>query len=334
MEKNILKKEYKIIAHIFGENRIKINEPLSGHSTINIGGPADVYLETLNINEFIKIIRALKEYNIPFIIIGGGSNILFSDNGFRGVVIKNKANKIKIVAIKGNICSEKKDIKRILVEVESGCMVNQLVRFTIEESISGLEYFLGLPGTIGGAIYMNAHNMHKKEFIGDNLFSAQILNDQGDLLSVTNDYFKFGYDQSIIQKTHDIVISAVFELKGGCKDDLWKIASEEISYRNKTHPIKPSLGCTFKNISKSQAMQLATPNYTTSAGYLIDRCNLKGVNIGNAQISDKHANFIINNGGAKASDVIQLIKDCKRKVKEKFNINLCEEIKFIGDFNG
>lgn len=308
-------------------NNVKNNEPLSLHTSIKIGGPAKYYSEALNKEDLINAVRTALQLKIPYFVLGGGTNVLFKDGGFDGLVIRNKAQAISIQGFKGKIQKGQLNLNEIILEAESGATINQLVRYTIEESLQGLEYFLGQPGTVGGSVYNNSH--WKGNLIGDCTISAEIINSNGEAEEVAKNYFKFGYDQSILQKTKETVLSVKFKLVKGNKDTLWQVANETLAYRKETQPAFPSLGCTFQNINKSDAMRLATPNLTCSAGYLIDAAGLKGKAIGGAQISEKHANFILNTGNATSSDVLSLIKLIKFKVVEKFGVTLKEEIVII-----
>jgi len=196
-----------------------------------------------------------------------------------------------------------------------------------------LEMHLGLPGTVGGAIYMNSKWTHPEGYVGDVVYQAEILNSKNEQQVVPKSYFQFGYDSSLIQKTGDIVLRVVFALRQGDKEKLWESANAAIAYRRESQPqgvLGP--GCTFRNITKAQAMTAATPQGTTSAGFLIDHAGLKGVTIGGAQISPVHANFIINRNKATAADVIQLISRAKEQVKRQFGVLLEEEIVRIGEF--
>lgn len=308
-------------------DRVKEQEPLSLHSSIKIGGPAKYYFEALTKEDLIKAVKIARENSISYFILGGGTNVLFPDAGYDGLVIKNKAQNITLQGFKGKIEKGQMNLNEIMLSAESGATINQLVRYTIEEGLEGLEYFLGQPGTVGGAVYNNAH--WKKILIGDFIISAEIFDKENNILEVKKEYFRFGYDQSILHKSKDVALSVKFKLKKGDKDALWQRGNETLAYRKQTQPPFPSLGCTFQNISQADAMRLATPNLTRSAGYLIDSCGLKGTIIGGAQISDKHANFIINIGNATSSDVLLLIKLIKSKVVEKFGVELKEEIVIV-----
>jgi len=325
---------YQKIIDLLGKERTKTNIPLAGYTTIKIGGPADLFYEAFSKEDLIKAVKVANENQIPYFVLGLGSNVLVSDSGFKGLVIKNRANKIHIAGLKGQFLKTKKSIEEILVEAESGVLINQLVRFTLDEGIEGLEFFLGQPGTVGGSLWINSHNMRRQKFLGDFIKQAEILTPLGEKKVVSRDYFNFGYDYSIVQKTKDLILSAVFKLIPGNKQALWLKAQAELDYRKESQPVLPSLGCTFKNIRRSDAICLATPNHTTSAGFLIDKTGLKGIKIGNAQISEFHGNFIVNLGDASASDVIKLIKLCEIKIKEKYGIKLEKEIFLLGEFNG
>lgn len=314
---------------ILGAEKVKFDEPLSLHTSIKTGGPAKLYFIAQSKDDLVNSIKASTELKIPYFVLGGGTNVLFKDSGFDGLVIRNKAQNISLLGFKGKIEKGQLNLNEIIVEAQSGATINQLVRYTLEENLEGLEYFLGQPGTVGGAVYINAHWPKKGLFIGDNVMTAQIITLHGIVKEVKSDYFRFGYDKSVLPKSRDVVLSVKFRLKKGNKDLLWQRGNETLSYRKETQPNFPSLGCTFQNINKSDAIRLATPNLTCSAGYLIDSCGLKGKTIGGAQVSQKHANFILNTGNATSSDILSLIKLIKSRVVEKFGVELKEEIVLV-----
>ncbi len=262
----------------------------------------------------------------------GVTNLIADDKGYDGIVIKNEYKKITVKNYGGSFSKGKVKRGTVEVEVGSGALVNQLVRFTLEENISGLEAFLGQPGTVGGAVYINAHNMKMQEFFGDKIKKALLLMKNGTLNEVNKSYFCFGYDESLIQKTKDIVLSVTLKLTREGKDDLWEKANRAMEYRKNTQPAGfGSSGCTFRNISKSDAMRVGIPNGIISAGYLLEAVGLKSYQIGQAKFSDRHANFILNLGNAKSDDIKQLIEIAKSKVKKRFNIDLKEEIVYLGN---
>src|SRR3989338_8076536 len=317
----------------FAGNNVFNNVNLAQFSSFKIGGPADLLVKTQNTDELIKAVNVANKFKIKYFIIGGGTNLLISDAGFRGLIIKNDSNRIKIVGLKGgnNKSDKALKMKSVYLEADSGVGTNRLVRFSIDQGFSGLEAFLGQPGTVGGAIYINAHNMNMRKFIGDCVFSVKLLDPDGNIKDVDNNYMKFGYDESVIQKTKETVISCIFKLNSGVKEALWKTGQLASDYRRDSQPVGYySSGCTFRNISQSDAVRLATPNYTRSVGYLLDAVGLRGKKIGNVMFSEKHANFIVHRGGVMASDVIKLINLAKELVKKKFNIALHEEIVLLG----
>ncbi len=315
-----------------GTGRILEKEILANHCTWRIGGPAKYYFEAKISDELLKAVNTAKKLNLRYFVLGGGSNTLFGDKGFDGLVIKNSTSKINILVISGRIKSGKSE-QTVFVEAETGVTFNRLVRFTLDEGLSGFESFLGQPGTVGGAMFINAHFPQGNKFVGDFVVSAKVLGVDGKLKEVAVDYFRFGYDESIVQHTKEIVLSVVFKLIRSTKEKVWLEGNKTTSYRQLTQPQGyPTGGCTFRNLSYAEALLVPTPNHTQSTGFLIDLCGLKGYQVGGAQISEKHANFILNKGSAKAKDVMDLINLCKEKVQSKFGIILKEEIVYQGDF--
>lgn len=310
----------------------KENVQLALFTTFKIGGPAEFFYEARTVSELVGAVTKARALGMPVTILGGGTNVLISDKGIRGLVIKNNTGEITIRGMKGKYQGGVTK-GSVFVEVDGGVIFNKLVRFAIEEGLGGLEAHLGLPGTVGGAIFMNSKWTKPIRYVGDAVYQVTILTPKNEVKVVDRSYFRFAYDTSIIQKTGDIVLRVVFALTPGEKDDFWKVANESIRYRRESQPqgIK-SPGCTFRNISSSQAIAAVTPNYTTSAGFLIDHSGLKGKSVGDAQISPIHANFIVNNGNALASDVVTLIELARAKVKEQFGVELQEEIVRLGEF--
>ena len=325
------------IKDILGPLRVFENEPLSKHTYFKIGGPARLFFEAKSLDDLKLALKSSFEYQIPFVILGGGANVLVSDKGFDGLVIKNRAVGIKLVGIKGTINKNGQGIKNALISAASGTPMNQLARFTIDQGLEGLEFLLSVPGTVGGGIKINAHfEVERGEFLGNQVVSAVLFDPKdGELKNVDHDYFNFSYDYSKIQDTGEIVLEAVFRLdKSDNSSQLWQKAMEGVKRRNTEQPIGIACsGCTFKNISHDDAVRIATPNLTTSTGYIIESLGLKGTKVGGAQVSEHHANFIINNNEAKAQDVLELIKLIKTKARQTYSLDLKEEIFLIGDFN-
>lgn len=308
------------------------NEPLAKYTTFKIGGPADEFVDAKTNDELVEAIGKARAVGMPVFVLGGGTNVLIGDKGIRGLVVKNSTSTIKIKGMKGQ-SSVGGSKKTVYVEADSGVSINKLVRFTADEGLAGLQMHLGLPGTVGGAVYMNSKWTHPAGYVGDVVYQAEILTPAGERKFVPNKYFQFAYDTSSIQKSRDIVLSVVFALQMDEKDRLWSIANESIAYRRASQPqgVK-SAGCTFRNVSAAEVLSRGLPPEATSAGFLVDHAGLKGLQIGGAQISPMHANFIINTGTALASDVIQLISRAKDQVKHQFGVTLEEEIVRVGEF--
>src|SRR3989344_6832410 len=321
---------YSRLIKTLGAPRVKLKEVLKNYSSLRIGGPADLFYKAQNIPELITAVESAQKNKIDYFILGGGTNILFSDAGFRGLIIKNESGNIRLKGLTGRRFAQSQAVSlvnKIYLEVDSGVTINRLVRNTVDQGFTGLENFLGQPGTVGGAMWINAHNVSESKYFGDFVKAATILNPKKGLLKVACEYFHFAYDYSVIQTSADIVLTVTLELAVGEKSELWKIARNSLYYRQKTQPTGvSSAGCIFRNIDKSDAIRLATPNYPCSAGFLLDACGLKGMTIGQARISDHHANFLVNIGNAKAVDVLELINLAQKRVKQKFNVNLKPEV--------
>lgn len=309
--------------------QIQNNIELSKHTYFRLGGPADFFVEVTTRDELIEAVRYAITNQLPYFILGGGSNVLVGDAGFRGLVIKNKTNEVKLKGFAGGVSRGKLDLKEAIVQADSGVTANYLIRYTLDEGLAGLEDMLGLPGTVGGAVYNNSHHLDK--LWGDHIIEVEVLDSEGKLKKYTQQECQFGYDASIFHKTKETILSASFQLTRGDKEELWKIANAAVKRRAKTQPLgAPSSGCIFKNIPVADAMRLGTPNGTRSVGYLIDKAGLKGTRIGGAYVSEVHANFIINDGTATCRDVLDLIAQLKTQVKSKFGVDLTEEVILIG----
>lgn len=322
----------KQLQKVLGE-RVKTDEPLARFTTLKIGGPADYFFDAKTTDELVAAVKLGRTLEIPVTLLGGGTNILIGDRGIRGLVIKNSTGAIVMRGAKGSVTSGVTTKGVVYVEVDSGVVMNKLVRFTVEEGLAGLEMQLGLPGTVGGAVYMNSKWTHPVGYVGDVVFQAEILTPENEVKVVPKSYFSFAYDYSSVQKTKDIVLKVVFAFTSDSREHLWKIANDSIAYRRETQPqgvMTP--GCTFKNIPPADAMAIPTPNHTTSAGFLIDHSGLKGTRVGDAEVSSVHANFILNRGKATAHDVVQLIEKVRTTVKNQFGVTLEEEIVRIGEF--
>jgi UDP-N-acetylmuramate dehydrogenase len=321
---------YSFIINSLGQDRLKVDEPLAKHTYFKLGGPADLLYEAKTVDELVGAVQSAILYKIPYLILGGGSNILVTDAGFRGIVIKNKTSNIQLKGFAGGVDKGKLDLKEAIVQADSGVPANLLIRYTLDQGLSGLEDMLGLPGSVGGAVYNNSHHLDK--LFGDHIVEVDVLDAEGKIKKYTQKDLQFSYDYSIFHKTKETVLTASFQLKRGDKDQLWELATAAVKRRATTQPLgAPSSGCIFKNIPLADAMRIGTPDTIQSVGYLLDKAGLKGTRVGGAYVSDIHANFIVNDGTATSSDVFNLIKEIKTKIKEKYGVDLAEEVVVIGE---
>lgn len=286
-------------------------------TTFKIGGRAKYFFEAKSKEDIVSAIRAAKKLKLPFFVLGGGSNLLVSDKGFNGLVIKTQNTKYKI-----------QDTK---IFVEAGTPLAQLVNASVKFGLSGLEWATGIPGTIGGAIYGNAGWPSNKKNISGIVDSVEVLKVVGCRLQVAsymNKDCRFGYRDSIFKKNKNlIIIGAHFKLKRGNKKSIKKEIVDIIKKRNEKIPAGFSAGSVFKNPPGFFVGCLGRTSL--SAGALIEKCGLKGKKIGNIKISEKHGNFIINLGNGRANDVKKLINLAKKSVKNNFGVTLKEEIQYL-----
>jgi UDP-N-acetylmuramate dehydrogenase len=285
--------------------KVLINEPLAKHTTLKVGGPADLFIEPTSIDGLQYAITILKEFGVKWTALGRGSNILVSDKGIEGAVIK-LGNGLDHMDQDGE-----------LITVGGGYPLVKLATIISRNGYSGLEFASGIPGSVGGAVFMNA-GAHGSD-ISKILVKAHVLFENGEMKWLTNDEMEFSYRTSVLQKNPGICLEAVFQLKKGNREEIVKAMQEFKDYRKKTQPWNfPCCGSVFRN---------PLPNH---AGKLIEEAGLKGTKVGGAQISEMHANFIVNTGDAKAQDVLDLIDLVQRTVKEKYQIDIQTEVELIG----
>ena len=281
-----------------------MNESLKKHTTYGIGGPADLMIFPKSKQDLIKVIEIINENKIQLTILGSGSNVLVSDNGIRGAVISLK-NSLKQIEVDDNI-----------LYAECGTMLGKIVKHAVKNNLIGLENLNGVPGTLGGALIMNAGAWGGE--ISENLIHVEVINSKSEIQKIQKKDLNFTYRQSSFNKD-DILLSAKFNLKKADKDTIKENFIEAQSGRKKSQPLnKRSAGSLFKNPKNN------------SAGKLLDEAGLKGLSIGDAKISEKHANFFINDGDASSRDMLMLIKKAHKEVKDKFNVNLSLEVKLMG----
>jgi UDP-N-acetylmuramate dehydrogenase len=299
------------IKNLRGE--IKKNEPLCHHTSFGIGGPADVMIYPADRTELIVVLKEIKKRGLPYFALGSGTNILVRDGGFRGVVVCLKH--LTEVEIEREYRSVGGQFS--VVRAEAGASLAKVLSFAVDKSLTGIEFAAGIPGTVGGAVCMNAGTSAGE--IGDIVESVTLLTPDGALVTRTPEEMRFGYRTSSIPKNH-LVIETRLVLRREDKARIQTRIKELMDRRSRHQPQGlPNAGSMFKN------------PHEESAGRLIESAGLKGKTVGDAQVSEKHANFIVNRGRATASDVLKLMDIVKKTVLDSRGIRLEPEIKIIGE---
>ena len=299
---------------LFGPERIRAEVILAPFTTFKVGGPAEWFFEARSSSEIVDALRLAHRHGIPVTLLGGGSNVLIGDRGIRGLVIRPRGGVV-----------EQLDAGR--VRADAATTINGLVRWTVQRGIAGLEAWAGTPGTVGGAIYGNAHFAGR--LIGELVESVRLASLDGTARDVSRDEMEFGYDRSRLQRTREVLLSAVFRVSDGDPAALRGVARQSLAYRKKTQPLDtPSAGCIFQNPERAEV----PADIPASAGALVDRAGLKGTSRGDARVSPTHGNFILNDGRATASQIRALIDVCRARVSDQFGVALQEEIVYLGDF--
>ncbi|HTE45649.1 MAG TPA: UDP-N-acetylmuramate dehydrogenase [Gemmatimonadaceae bacterium] len=298
---------------------LRRNVPLAPYTTFRIGGPADLFFEPTSADALADAVLAARESGVPYFVLGLGANVLIGDRGFRGLVIRNTARAHEFREA-GNACH---------LWTESGTVVKTLVQESVARGWSGLEHYVGIPSTVGGAIWQNLHFLspaperERTMFIAEVFESCEILSQENERKTVDAKYVNFAYDDSVFHHRRDIVLSASFKLTRADPASLHRILQENLSWRGAKHPWlewHPSAGSIFKKIEG------------VGAGRLVDQCGLKGFRRGDAQISHMHANIMVNLGAATAADVRELITHAQKTVEKECGVHLEPEIGFIGEF--
>jgi len=298
----------------FGSERIGIDVPLAPFTTFKVGGPAEWFFEARTADEIVAALRLARVSGVSVTLLGGGSNVLIGDRGVRGLVIRPRSGHVE-------------QIDRERVRADAAVTINGLVRWTVQRGIAGLEAWAGTPGTVGGAIFGNAHFAGR--LIGDLVESVRLAALDGETRDLSRAEMEFGYDRSRLQKTGEVLLSAVFRVSTGDPAALRVVARESLAYRKKTQPLDtPSAGCIFQNPDRSDV----PADIPASAGALVDRAGLKGTSRGDARVSTTHGNFIVNEGHASAAEIRALVDLCRARVREQFGVALQEEIVYLGDF--
>lgn len=287
--------------------------PLASHTTFGIGGPADSFTVPRTAAELADAVRWARAEGKRWFVLGTGANILVGDGGFRGLVIKNEAASFSFDGA--------------VLTAESGVTIGKLITETTKRGLSGLEHFINIPSSLGGALWQNLHflspDRSRTVFIEEVVQSAVILDESGEAKEADKDYFEFGYDDSILHRTDDVVLSVKLALSESSPEAMRQISQANAAWRAEKHPPgaeRMSAGSIFQKIEG------------IGAGRLIDQAGLKGYTIGGAQVSEKHANYILNVGGASAADVRALIDHVQAEVKAATGHELHPEISFVGEF--
>ena len=290
-----------------GSDNVYRNEPMKRHTTFRIGGPADYYLCPHSAKEIQKVVEICREEKLPYFILGNGSNLLVSDQGYRGVVIQLWKN-VSDIRVEG-----------CLIHAKAGASLAKIAAEALEEGLTGMEFAAGIPGTLGGAVVMNAGAYGGE--MKDILKEVLVMDQQGRIFTLEKKDLKLGYRTSAVKEKGYIVLAAVLGLRPGDREEIRKLMEDLKQKRVEKQPLDlPSAGSTFKR----------PEGYF--AGKLIMDAGLRGFSVGGAQVSEKHCGFVVNTGGASASDVLTLIREVQKRVREKFGVELETEVKFLGEF--
>ncbi|MGQ0815035.1 MAG: UDP-N-acetylmuramate dehydrogenase [Gemmatimonadota bacterium] len=310
-------KRQRELENRLGPDRVEHGIRLAPYTTFKIGGPADHFFRARTPQDLVNAISAARELDVPFFLLGLGANILIGDKGFRGLIIRSEVAGIEF-------------IDDVRVQVGAGVEVfHDLIEATVSRGLGGLHHYVGIPTTVGGAIWQNLHFLsppperERTCFIEEVVVSWEILSAEGEVKCVGHDYFIFGYDYSILHERDDIVLTVTFRLDPQPEEELRYVMRENLKWRDEKHPdlwLYPCAGSIFQKLEG------------VGAGRLIDQCGLKGWVYQNAGIFHKHANIIVNLGGATAAQVRHIIDHAQQTVRHELGFELKPEIGFIGEF--
>ena len=300
-----INKMVELLAKKVPKEQILVQEPMKKYTTFRIGGPADILVKPENKEQLSEILQVCHDEKAPYYILGNGSNLLVSDQGYRGVIIQ-LYNQFADITVNGN-----------QITAQSGALLSRIASQALENALAGFEFAHGIPGTLGGAVVMNA-GAYSGE-LKDVIVSCEVMTPEGEILTLSKEELELGYRTSIVQKKGYIVLEATIALEKGDVTKIQELMKDYAGRRRDKQPLeKPSAGSTFKR---------PTGHF---AGKLIMDSNLKGFRVGDAMVSDKHCGFVVNAGEATAEEILQLIAEVKRIVKEKFDVELEPEIKMLG----
>ena len=300
-----INKMVELLAKKVPKEQILVQEPMKKYTTFRIGGPADILVKPDNKEQLSEILQVCHDEKVPYYILGNGSNLLVSDQGYRGVIIQ-LYNQFADITVNGN-----------QITAQSGALLSRIASQALENALAGFEFAHGIPGTLGGAVVMNAGAYGGE--LKDVIVSCEVMTPEGEILTLSKEELELGYRTSIVQKKGYIVLEATIALEKGDVTKTQELMKDYAGRRRDKQPLeKPSAGSTFKR---------PTGHF---AGKLIMDSNLKGFRVGDAMVSDKHCGFVVNAGEATAEEILQLIAEVKRIVKEKFDVELEPEIKMLG----
>lgn len=302
------------LAEAFGVERVRRDAPLAALTTFKVGGPAEWLADLHGSEELRRAVEIARAGGAAVTVIGGGSNVLVADSGVRGLVIRVHGGDVRAIG-------------PAIVRADAGVTINGLVRWTINRGVAGLEAWAGTPGTVGGAVFGNAH--FRGRLISELIDRVTLVTEERQIADVPVGEMEFGYDFSRLHRTREVVVSADFRVSAGEPATLRAVARESLAFRKRTQPLEgASAGCIFQNPDPSR--DRVPDGIPASAGALVDRAGLKGAREGAARVSPTHANFIVNDGGATARDIRALIQRCKSEVQARFGVTLREEIVYLG----
>jgi UDP-N-acetylmuramate dehydrogenase len=305
----------RLLAASFGADRVRMHVPLAPFTTFKVGGPADILFEPRSSDEMTRALGMAHDAGVPVTVLGGGSNVLIGDGGVRGLVLRPRA---------GTITPESPRH----VRADAAVTINELVRWTVARGLAGVEAWAGTPGTVGGGVYGNAH--WAGQLLSELIESVRLWQPGGIVVDAPAADMEFGYDRSRLQRTPEVLLSARFIVSSGDPAVLRATARASLAYRKRTQPLHvPSAGCIFQNPAPDETLPDGVPR---SAGALVDRAGMKGVREGPAVVSPTHANFIVNEGGATARDIRALIEACREAVRDRYGVELRDEIAYVGEF--
>ena len=307
----------RVLSHALGEDRLRRRVPLAPLSTFGAGGDAEWLFEARTPDDVRHALGAAEDAGVGVTLLGGGSNVLVGDGGVHGLVVRQRHGAIARVG-------------QEVVRAAAGVTLNGLVRWTIARGLGGLEGWAGTPGTVGGAVYGNAH--FRGRLLGDEVVRVGVAGAAGAEHTVTSAAMEFGYDQSRVQRTAEAVLWAEFRVEEADSIRLRERARASLAYRKRTQPLDvPSAGCIFRNSDpESEGTARDLP---PAAGALMERAGLKGAAVGRARVSEVHANFIVCDGGASARDIRSLIEHCRTEVHAMFGVTLRREVVYLGEFS-